>query len=376
MNGRLLPAATIEEHGGLVACVAADSVLNLQWKRAMLQSSVPTRTSTTFLIICLLCLCLSTGCAFSKNLLTKSKPADSVLPARTTADSEMAKADCAVPQTIGRSNELTALPVAPPTVPQAFANVAPVNNALPQQAPLQQQVVAQQSVQQPGHVSAIPQQIPDPLQQPLPQVTQPQAAQSTPLATDAAIVSQAQLQPAPVASAATTSPGLPPATIQPVVEDPRSIGGAGLTAAPASALGAQAQTGSATTVICPPGTVPHYGYPTDVVSPPEKLAECEKQVYEMNQKLSELQFDTMKAKMTMEQMAEQQKQLLIDNERLRRRAEMADQRYLEELDTLSAIVGEVVSQAGSVNKVSPAGKPPRATNSLQPVPQSAAGQSL
>lgn len=88
--------------------------------------------------------------------------------------------------------------------------------------------------------------------------------------------------------------------------------------------------------------VPNYGYLVEGVSPPEKLAECEEQVYEMNQKLNELQLDSMKAKLSMEQMAELQKQLLLDNERLRRRAEMADQRYLEELGSLSEIVGEVV----------------------------------
>jgi regulator of replication initiation timing len=122
--------------------------------------------------------------------------------------------------------------------------------------------------------------------------------------------------------------------------------------------------------------VPTYGYMTDAVSPPEKMAECEKQVHEMNQKLTELQFDTMKARMTMEQMAEQQKQLLLDNERLRRRAEIADQRYLEELDSLSEIVGEVVSQAGTASKSNSAAKPSRGKNPMRPVPQSAAGQSL
>ena len=122
--------------------------------------------------------------------------------------------------------------------------------------------------------------------------------------------------------------------------------------------------------------LPNYGYLTDAISPPEKMAECEKQVHEMNQKLSELQLDTLKARTTMEQMAEQQRQLLMDNELLRRRAEMADQRYLEELDSLSEIVGEVVSQTGSANKSNPAAKPSRGTNPLRPLPQSAAGQSL
>jgi hypothetical protein len=31
--------------------------------------------------------------------------------------------------------------------------------------------------------------------------------------------------------------------------------------------------------------VPNYGYLTEAISPPEKMAECEKQVHEMNQKL-------------------------------------------------------------------------------------------
>lgn len=149
-----------------------------------------------------------------------------------------------------------------------------------------------------------------------------------------------------------------------------------MTAAPASASQAPAPIGTVNRPNCPPGMVSNYGYTPDLISSPEKLAECEKQVFEMNQKLSELQLNTLKATLTMEQMAEQQKRLMIDNERLRLRAEMADRRYLEELDSLSEIVGEVVSQAGSVNKASSAGKPSRSVNPLRSVPQSATGQSL
>ena len=407
MNERLSAVAMTAGHGDPIACVAADSVLNSQRKTIMPQTSIPIKTSLSLHLIIALCLCLSTGCAFSKNLLGKSKLAQPVLPAPVTANPEMAKADCAAPSMPPRGNALTALPVAPLPATQAVANVAPVNNGTQQQPVIQQQPVAQQPiaqqpvmqqqpvaqqpvaqqpvVQQPVVLSAAPQQAPATLQQPVQQHTSQQVAQVMPPVTEFAATTQAQGQtaepiPAPTAfvpeQSELTTPGLPPATVQAGLPGSKAVSGPELSAAPASAFRAQAHSGSSPAVVCPPGMVPNYGYLTEAISPPEKMAECEKQVHEMNQKLSELQLDTLKARTTMEQMAKQQRQLLLDNEQLRRRAEVADQRYLEELDSLSAIVGEVVSQTGSANKSNPAAKPSRGTNPLRPVPQSAAGQSL
>ena len=402
MNERLSAVAMTAGHGDPIACVAADSVLNSQRKTVMPQTSIPIKTSLSLHLIIALCLCLSTGCAFSKNLLGKSKLAQPVLPAPVTANPEMAKADCAAPSMPPRGNALTALPVAPLPATQAVANVAPVNNGTQQQPVIQQQPVAQQPiaqqpvmqqqpvaqqpvVQQPVVLSAAPQQAPATLQQPVQQHTSQQVAQVMPPVTEFAATTQAQGQtaepiPAPTAfvpeQSELTTPGLPPATVQAGLPGSKAVSGPELSAAPASAFRAQAHSGSSPAGVCPPGMVPNYGYLTEAISPPEKMAECEKQVHEMNQKLSELQLDTLKARTTMEQMAKQQRQLLLDNEQLRRRAEVADQRYLEELDSLSAIVGEVVSQTGSANKSNPAAKPSRGTNPLRPVPQSAAGQSL
>jgi hypothetical protein len=412
MNERLSAVAMTAGHGDPIACVAADSVLNSQRKTVMPRTSIPSKTSLSLHLIIALCLCLSTGCAFSKNLLGKSKLAQPVLPAPVTANPEMAKADCAAPSMPPRANALTALPVAPLPATQAVANVAPVNNGTQQQPVIQQQPVAQQPiaqqpvmqqqpvaqqpvaqqpvaqqpvVQQPVVLSAAPQQAPATLQPPVQQHTSQQVAQVMPPVADLAATTQAQGQtaePIPTATAFVpeqselTTPGLPPATVQAGLPGSKAVSGPELSAAPASAFRAQAHSGSSPAVVCPPGMVPNYGYLTEAISPPEKMAECEKQVHEMNQKLSELQLDTLKARTTMEQMAKQQRQLLLDNEQLRRRAEVADQRYLEELDSLSAIVGEVVSQTGSANKSNPAAKPSRGTNPLRPVPQSAAGQSL
>ena len=391
MNERLSAVAMTAGHGDPIACVAADSVLNSQRKTVMPRTSIPSKTSLSLHLIIALCLCLSTGCAFSKNLLGKSKLAQPVLPAPVTANPEMAKADCAAPSMPPRANALTALPVAPLPATQAVANVAPVNNGTQQQPVMQQQPVAQQPVaqqpvvQQPVVLSAAPQQAPATLQPPVQQHTSQQVAQVMPPVADLAATTQAQGQtaePIPTATAFVpeqselTTPGLPPATVQAGLPGSKAVSGPELSAAPASAFRAQAHSGSSPAVVCPPGMVPNYGYLTEAISPPEKMAECEKQVHEMNQKLSELQLDTLKARTTMEQMAKQQRQLLLDNEQLRRRAEVADQRYLEELDSLSAIVGEVVSQTGSANKSNPAAKPSRGTNPLRPVPQSAAGQSL
>ena len=401
MNERLSAVAMTAPHGDPIARVAAGSVLNSQRKTVMPHSLIPIKTSQSLHWIIALCLCLPTGCAFSKNLLGKSKLAQPVLPAQIAANPEIAKADCAAPQMPPRANELTALPVAPPQASQAVANVAPVNNGTQQQLVMQQQPVMQQQsvaeqayVQQPLVLSAVPQQAPATLQQPVQQQTSQQVAQAMPPVAEIAATTLAQGQtiqaqgqtaqamPAPTASVPAQShlttplsPGLPPATVQAGLPGSKAVSGPELTAAPASAFQAQAHSGSAPAV-SPPGMVPNYGYISDAISPPEKMAECEKQVHEMNKKLSELQFDTLKTKTTMEQMAEQQRQLLLDNERLRRRAEMADQRYLEELDSLSEIVGEVVSQTGSANKSNPAAKPSRGTNPLRPLPQSAVGQSL
>jgi regulator of replication initiation timing len=231
----------------------------------------------------------------------------------------------------------------------------------------------------------VPQQTPATLQQPVQQQTLQQSTQAMSPAADFVAAAQEQGQAPQAVPAAVTPapeqsqvmiPGLPSATVHAGVPGSKAVGGPELSATPASALRAQTHSGTAPTVACPPGMVPTYGDMTDAVSPPEKMAECEKQVHEMNQKLTELQFDTMKTRMTMEQMAEQQKQLLLDNERLRRRAEIADQRYLEELDSLSEIVGEVVSQAGAASKSNSAARPSRGKNPMRPVPQSAAGQSL
>lgn len=388
MNERLSAAAMNAGHGAPTARVAADSVLSSQRNAVIPHTMMPIRASQSLLWIFALCLCFTTGCAFSKNLLGKSKHAPPALPAQTAANPDMAKADCAAPPMSPRANELTALPVVPTPASQPVANVAPVTNGAPQPSVLQQPVLQQQQqpvVPQPGLPTAVPQQTPATLQQPVQQQTLQQGAQAMPPVADFAAAAQAHGQAPQTLPAATTPapeqsqvmiPGLPPATIQAGVPGSKAVSGPELSATPASALRAQSHSGTAATVVCPPGMVPTYGYMTDAVSPPEKMAECEKQVHEMNQKLTELQFDTMKARMTMEQMAEQQKQLLLDNERLRRRAEIADQRYLEELDSLSEIVGEVVSQAGTASKSNSAAKPSRGKNPMRPVPQSAAGQSL
>ena len=388
MNERLSAAAMTTGPGDTFARVSAASVLNLKRKTVMPQSSIAIKTSSlSFHLIIALCLCLSTGCAFSKNLLGKSKLSQPVLPTQMAANPETTKADCAAPPMQPRANELTVLPVAPPSASQPVANLAPVNNGPPQQPVIQQQPVAQQqqNVQQPVALLSGPQQAPATLQPPVQQQTTQQAAQPTPPIADIAATTQAQgttAQAMPAAAAPATeqsqllTPGLPPAILQAGPPGSKAPSGPELTTTPASSFRAQAHSGSAPATVCPPGMVPNYGYIVEGVSPPEKLAECEKQVYEMNQKLNELQFDSKKARMTMEQMAEQQRQLLLDNERLRRRAEMADQRYLEELDSLSEIVGEVVSQAGSANKPGSTARPSRGTNTPQTVPQSAAGQPL
>lgn len=128
---------------------------------------------------------------------------------------------------------------------------------------------------------------------------------------------------------------------------------------------------------CPPGMIPRVSHGDDIISTPEKLAECEKQVHEMNEKLSTLQFQTMQARAEMEEMAQQQRQLQLDNQLLRLRAEKADKQYLEELDSLSQIVGDVVSRANSTNKPSPGIRSSTNSTPLQSVPQSVApGQSL
>ncbi len=439
MNGRLSAAALIAKHGDRVASVAADSVHNSQRKTAMSQSSMVNKTSYLLLTLCVLCLFLSTGCALSKNMLGKSTLQNPALPTQTATSPGTANPDCAVPNSQPKATERTAYPVAPQTV-QATANVAPVNNGTPQQpmmqqpAAQQQQYVQQQPVmqqpqyvqqqpvmqqpqyvqqqpvmQQPQYVQqqstmqqqqpAVPQQYPafvqQPAQQPLAQpmaqmavVTtatqgqdqtgQLQQNQQQAAAPQAAPAMVAEIAPVPdqYQTEDPNAASLPPATITLSPNHPKQASRPDMTAAPASAHRAQARTGVTVAPNCPPGMVPNLGYMADEVSPPEKLAECEKQVFEMNQKLSELQLDTRNAKWTIGQMAEQQKQLLIDNERLRRRAEMADKRYLEELDSLSEIVGEVVSQAGTGNQSSSAGKPSRGANPKRPVSPSATGQSL
>jgi hypothetical protein len=417
MNGQLSAAATIAKHGERVASVAADSVHYSQRTTGMSQSSTVNKTSHLLFTISVLCLFLSTGCTFSKNLLGKSNLQNPVLPAQTATSPGTANPDCAVPNSQPKSPELTSYPVSPQAATQAAAtaNTAPVNNGTPHQplmqqpAAQQQQYVQQQPAQQPQYAQqqsvtqqpqpAMPQQTPAFVQQPAqPQYVQPMAQapvigtatqgqeqatqpqpnqlQTTPPQAIAEMTTESDPAPDQLQLANPNQPKLPTATIRPYPNHPKEVGGPEMTAAPASAFRPQARPGVAAASNCPPGTVPSYGYATDAVSSPEKLAECEKQVFEMNQKLNALQFDTMKATFTMEQMAEQQRQLMIDNERLRRRAEMADKRYLEELDSLSEIVGEVVSQAGSGNKSSSAGKPSRGANPLRPVPQSATGQSL
>ena len=426
MNGPLSAAASIAKHGDRVASVAADSVHNSQRMTVMSQSSMVTMTSRLLFALCILCLFLSTGCALSKNLLGKSTLQNPALPTQTATSPGTASPDCAAPNSQPKATERTAYPVAPQTA-QATANVAPVNNGTPQQpmmqqpAAQQQQYVQQLPVQQPQYVqqqplmqqqqyvqqqsamqqqqAAVPQQYPAIVQQPAQQpLAQPMAQMAVVTTATQGQDQTGQLQqnqqqaaspqavPAMVAEIApvpdqyqTEDPNaasLPPAMITPSPNHPKQASRPDMTAAPASAYRAPARTGVTVAPNCPPGMVPNFGYMADEVSPPEKLAECEKQVFEMNQKLSELQLDTRNARLTMDQMAERQKQLMIDNELLRRRAEMADRRYLEELDSLSEIVGEVVSQTGSGNKSSSASKPSRSANPLRPVPQSATGQSL
>lgn len=422
MNGSLPAAASNAKHGDQVAGAAADFVHNSLRMTVMSQSSTAGRTSHLLFSLCILCLFLSTGCALSKNLLGKSTLQSTALPVQTATNPGTASPDCAVPNSQPKPTELTAYPVAPQTTAQTVAtgNSAPVNNGVPQQSVIQQPATQQQYTQQPPAQQQPAQQPQYTQQQPViqqPYVQQPQPAASQqssavaqqpsqqPLAQTTTIDTATQTQqqtvqlqqnqqpspslqtaPSMAAGIATVpdqsqlldpnAPGLPAATISPNPAHPKELGGPEMTAAPTSAYRAQTHSGAAAASNCPPGTVPGYGYLADSVSSPEKLAECEKQVFEMNQKLNELQFNTIKATLTMEQMAEQQRQLIIDNERLRRRAELADKRYLEELDSLSEIVGEVVSQAGSGNKSSSADKPSPGTNSLRPVPQSATGQSL
>lgn len=416
MNGRLSAAALIAKHGDRVASVAADSVHHSQRMTAMLQSLMVNKTSHLLFTLCVLCLFFSTGCAFSKNLLGKSNLQNPALPPQAATSPGTANPDCAVPNTQPKPAELTAYPVAPQSAAQATAtaNVVPVHNgtaqqpvmqqpatqpqqyALPQpaqqpqfaqqQPAMQQPAMQQQYIQQPQ--PAAPQQTLAFVQQPAqPQYVQPMqaavvgtATQGQPQATQPQpnqLQAVAEISPEPnQVPSSNPNAQLPTATISPYPNHPKDVGGPEMTAAPVAAYRLQTRPGGTAVPNCPPGTVPNYGYVTDTISSPEKLAECEKQVFEMNRKLSALQFDTIKATSTMAQMAEQQKQLMIDNERLRRRAEMADKRYLEELDSLSEIVGEVVSQTGSGNKSSSASKPSRSANPLRPVPQSATGQSL
>lgn len=392
MSGWLSAAARNAKHGDRVACVSADTVVTSQRNAGLSQSSSPFRTSQISCIVIALSLCLATGCAYSKNLYGKSRILDQNVSAQTIAAPQITQADCAVPVATS-SGELTAFPVAPPTV--ATVNPAPIINGT-----MQQHATQQPQPIQPQQVTASPvqsQPAPGVAQQPT-QPTQPLVPQQLPQLTqaiDAGTATQSQgplaqpqlmqTQPMPVEPApapqpfqlpTSNSPGLPPVTIQPSFVNPKQASGPEMTAVPASAMRAQAQSGSAATAACPPGMVPSYGYTADVVSPPEKLAECEKQVHEMNQRLTELRYDSEKVKATMEQMVEQQRQLLIVNERLRQQAEMADQRYLDELDSLSQIVGEVVSKKSSGNKPTTANKTSRGANPLRTVPQSTAGQSL
>jgi hypothetical protein len=410
MNGRLSAAGSITNHSDRVAGAVADNVHTSQRTKAMLQSSMPTKTSASFFTICVLCTLLSTGCAFSKNLWSKSNLQTSTLPTQTASNLNTPKPDCGAPNPQTTPKELTAFPVAPQaTTNQALANNGtlqqqpmvqqqPMQQQPMQQQPMQQQPMQQQPMQQQAMQQQPMQQQPMVQQQPMQQ--QPMQPLTQPMAQTSVVgtATQGQMlsaQPQPIPSQTTqpmttemvSSPQpdemldpyaarLPAAMISPAPNHPKEASRADMTATPASVLRAQARSGSATIPNCPPGMVPNYSSMADIVSPPEKLAECEKQVFEMNQKLNALQFDTMKASLTMEQMAEQQRQLMIDNERLRRRAEMADQRYLEELDSLSEIVGEVVSQAGSGNTSTSARKPSRGANPLRSVPQSATGQSL
>lgn len=429
MNGRFSAAASIAKHGDRIASVAADSVHHSQRMTAMSQSSIVNKTSHSLITLCVLCLFFSTGCALSKNLLGKSNLQNPALPLQTTTGLGTASPNCAVPNSQPKPTELTTHPVLPQTAAQATANAnaVPVNNGIPQQPMMQQSAVQPQQYpqqlpaqqmqyaqQQPTIQQQPPlQQQPTMQQQPIMQ-QQPAVSQQTstfvqqpaqpqyvqPMVQDAVVgATQGQVLTAQPQSnqPQATSPQavaenvpeqdefqlanpnarkLPTANISPHPNHPKEVGGPEMTAAPVSAFRPLARPGGAAAANCPPGTVPNYGYAADAISSPEKLAECEKQVFEMNQKLNELQFNTLRATLTMEQMAEQQRQLMIDNERLRRRAEMADKRYLEELDSLSEIVGEVVSQTGSGNKSSSASKPSNGANPLRPVPQSATGQSL
>ena len=383
MNGRLSAAGSITNHSDAVAGAVADNVQTSQRTKAMLQSSMPTRTSASFFTMCIVCTLLSTGCAFSKNLWSKSTLQTSTLSTQAVSNPDLPKPDCAAPNPQTTPKELTARPVAP----QATANQALVNNGTLQQQPMQQQPMQQQPMQQqPMQQQPMQQQPMQPLTQPMAQssvvgtATQeqmlPAQPQPMPSQTTQAMTTEIASLPQPDEMLDPYAARLPPAMISPAPNHPKEASRADMTATPASVLRAQARSGSATVPNCPPVMVPNYSSMADIVSPPEKLAECEKQVFEMNEKLNALQFDTMKATLTMEQMAEQQRQLMIDNERLRRRAEMADQRYLEELDSLSEIVGEVVSQASSGNTSSSTNKPSRGANPLRSVPQSATGQSL
>lgn len=422
MNGRLSAAALTAIHCDRVAGVAAGSIHHSERSTAKAKSVMAQQTSHLLLPICVLCLFFSTGCALSKNLLGKSNLQNPALPLQTTTGPRVANPDCAVPNSPPKPTELTAHPVLPQTAVQTNANVVPINNGIPQQPPMQQpaaqqpqqqyaqqppaqqpqfaqQQPAMQQQQQQQQQPAVPQQTSAIVQQPVqPQHVQPmaqtavvgatqgQALATQPQATQHQATQPQAIQPQAVAEIASESDEfqvvdpnqrqLPTATISPYSKHPMELGGPEMTAAPLSTYRSPTRHGSTAAPNCPPGMVPNYGYVTDTMSSPEKLAECEKQVFEMNQKLNELQFNTLKATLTMEQMAEQQRKLLIDNENLRRRAELADKRYLEELDSLSEIVGEVVSQAGSGNKSSSATRPSRSANPLRPVPQSATGQSL
>jgi hypothetical protein len=402
MNGRLSAAALTAIHCDRVASVAAGSIHHSERSTAKAKSVMAQKTSHLLLAICVLCLFFSTGCALSKNLLGKSNLQNPALPLQTTTGPGVANPDCAVPNSPPKPTELTAHPVLPQTAVQTNANVVPINNGIPQQPPMQQpaaqqpqqQYAQQPPAQQPQFAQqqpatqqqqpAVPQQTSAIVQQPVqPQHVQPMAqtavvgtTQGQALATQPQAVAEIAPESDEFQMVDPNQRQLPTATISPYSKHPMELGGPEMTAAPLSTYRSPTRHGSTAAPNCPPGMVPNYGYVTDTMSSPEKLAECEKQVFEMNQKLNELQFNTLKATLTMEQMAEQQRKLLIDNENLRRRAELADKRYLEELDSLSEIVGEVVSQAGSGNKSSSATRPSRSANPLRPVPQSATGQSL
>ncbi len=99
-----------------------------------------------------------------------------------------------------------------------------------------------------------------------------------------------------------------------------------------------------------------------------ELSQCQKQLEELNQQITSLRETTERSQQAMQVMAVEQKNLQMQNQLLKQRAEKTDRQYLESMESLSQIIGEVVSPPAAAANPAPASS----ASSKKPNPGSSA----